>query len=127
MSIAINFKNKSIVVDGYSCFCDNITALDDDWVSLEINNDDVRLYRVGIISTLDDVTFINPWVQYALDSKKVFEDTLIEQEEQKLISLNCVKENEENAKMYALEHEVALAKMKEEERIRMSRIPKDYK
>jgi len=126
MSIAINFKNKSIVVDKYSCLCGSIISLEDDWVSLEINDaNEIRLYRVGIITTLDDISFIQPWVDYALASKQTFDNTLIEQEEQKLIDLNLVKENEEKAEVYALAHEVAQAKMKEEERIRMSRIPKE--
>jgi hypothetical protein len=114
MSIAINFKNKSIVVDGYSCLCDNISALEDDWVSLEINDaNEVRLYRVGIITTLNDISFINPWVDYALNAKKAFEDTLIEQEAQRLDSLNSVKLNEDNSVVWALQHEKQQAKIEE--------------
>jgi len=114
MSIAINFKNKSIVVDGYGCLYDSINALEDDWVSLEISDaNEVRLYRVGIIATLDDTSFIQPWVDYALASKKSFEDTLIEQEEQRLDCLNKIKLNEDNAVVWALQHEEQQAKIEE--------------
>lgn len=82
MKVVINFKDKTITVDGFGCFCEDIKKYNEDWVSLEISEEyGARLYRIGIIDTLEDTSFINPWVDYVLNVKNEFNNLTIKQEE----------------------------------------------
>ena len=127
MNIAINFKNKSIVVDGYSCLCEDINKLEDDWVSLEIDPVyGIRLYRVGIVDTLEDISFIDLWVSFALNSKEKFENLIVEQKKQRLNDLNQVELNEintENNKLkYESDYKIYLANFAQAEEVERERI-----
>lgn len=127
MKITISFRNKSIVVDDFSCFCDDINKLEPDWISIEIDEKyGVTLYRVGRYESLDDVSFIEPWVEYALNEKAKFEDIVRQQEIEKQENLRIMAVNEqkaeENVEQYQIEYEKYLAAVKQEELVEAQRL-----
>jgi len=73
LEINILFKDKTIVVDNYGCFCENIQPLDPSWVSLHIKDDVAKLYTVGHFEYLNDYAFIDSWVKYnQLDKSNLY-------------------------------------------------------
>lgn len=64
MEININFKDSTIVVDGYGCHCELIEKQEDNWISMEIRDGKARLYIVGEFRDLEEFSFADPWIKY---------------------------------------------------------------
>lgn len=95
MNINIIFKDKTIVIDDYGCICNDILPLEDNWVSLHIEDNDITLYVVGGFRKLDSYDFAESWISYNQEHKKEHKLVLLNNNMQKEETLNQIKLNED--------------------------------